>query len=210
MNSVTMPTFPPPPRIAQKRSGCSSALAVRMSPAAVTTWAESRLSMARPYLRTMKPMPPPAHAHGMGISGGERQTVRVRRAGEVAGGGAWLNAGNSRLGVDADTCHFRKIDDESAVDHAEVREAMAAAAHCEGKCVVAGVVDRCSHIPRVCCAHDGPWAAVDRKIEHPARVVVLGITRSDEPTTQVGAELFHPIAGDGYGPCRGDWQRGDG
>ena len=44
---------------AQKRSGCSSALAVITSPSAVTISAERRLSTVRPYLPMSHPMPPP-------------------------------------------------------------------------------------------------------------------------------------------------------
>ena len=57
-NDVTMPKFPPPPRRPQCRSGCSSALAVRMSPSAVTTCADSRLSQLSPCFRRCQPMPP--------------------------------------------------------------------------------------------------------------------------------------------------------
>ena len=58
-NSVTIAKFPPPPRNAQKRSGFSVSEAVSTSPAAVTTRAETRLSIARPYFRLSHPIPPP-------------------------------------------------------------------------------------------------------------------------------------------------------
>ena len=58
-NSVTTPKFPPPPRIAQKSSGFSSALAVARSPSASTRSAESRLSIVSPQLRVRCPRPPP-------------------------------------------------------------------------------------------------------------------------------------------------------
>src|SRR6266540_2040939 len=54
-----MPKLPPPPRIAQNRSGLRSALAVTRSPSAVTRSARTRLSAARPYLRDNQPRPPP-------------------------------------------------------------------------------------------------------------------------------------------------------
>ncbi len=57
---VTMPKLPPPPRSAQKRSGCSEAPARTTSPAAVTTSTDSRLSMVMPYLRLSQPKPPPS------------------------------------------------------------------------------------------------------------------------------------------------------
>ena len=58
-NSVTTPKFPPPPRIAQNRSGFSDAEATRTSPSAVTTRAETRLSIVSPPMRDSQPIPPP-------------------------------------------------------------------------------------------------------------------------------------------------------
>src|SRR5262249_45604107 len=50
-NSVITPKLPPPPRIAQKRSGLRDASAGRERPSAVTIRAERTLSQAAPYLR---------------------------------------------------------------------------------------------------------------------------------------------------------------
>jgi hypothetical protein len=60
VNSVTMPKFPPPPRIAQKRSALSVSLARRNSPSAVTMSAARRLSTVKPNLRVSHPKPPPS------------------------------------------------------------------------------------------------------------------------------------------------------
>ena len=46
------PKFPPPPRIAQKRSGCASASTSRIRPSAVTTSAPTRSSIVKPCART--------------------------------------------------------------------------------------------------------------------------------------------------------------
>src|SRR4030067_239992 len=59
-NDVTTPRLPPPPRTPQNRSGSFLALAVTSSPLAVTTSAESRLSMVRPRFRVSQPNPPPS------------------------------------------------------------------------------------------------------------------------------------------------------
>ena len=56
---MTTPKLPPPPRSAQNRSGCWSALARSTWPAAVTTWAERRLSHDSPYWLVSQPNPPP-------------------------------------------------------------------------------------------------------------------------------------------------------
>src|SRR5215212_7825146 len=42
-NLVTTPKFPPPPRIAQNRSGFTSSLAVTVRPSAVTSSTDTRL-----------------------------------------------------------------------------------------------------------------------------------------------------------------------
>ncbi len=59
-NDVTTPKFPPPPRIAQKRSGWSVSLARTSFPDAVTTSAERRLSTVSPCFRLSQPNPPPS------------------------------------------------------------------------------------------------------------------------------------------------------
>ena len=55
---VTTPKLPPPPRSAQNRSSFSVALAGTTRPSAVTTSADTRLSIARPYRLRSQPMPP--------------------------------------------------------------------------------------------------------------------------------------------------------
>ena len=52
LSRVATPKLPPPPRMAQNRSGCCSSLAMTSWPSAVTTSAASRLSMVSPSRRT--------------------------------------------------------------------------------------------------------------------------------------------------------------
>src|SRR6266550_429406 len=68
VNDVTTPKFPPPPRIAQNRSGSSVALAFRIRPSAVTTSASSRLSHASPCFRMRIPKPPPRVSPAIPVS----------------------------------------------------------------------------------------------------------------------------------------------
>ena len=56
---VTMPKLPPPPRSAQNRSGCESALTSITSPLASTSSRDTKLSQVNPCLRENQPMPPP-------------------------------------------------------------------------------------------------------------------------------------------------------
>src|SRR4029077_5467907 len=57
---VATPKFPPPPRIAQKRSGLLSGLASTCPPSAVTARADIRLSHPAPYIDIRMPSPPPS------------------------------------------------------------------------------------------------------------------------------------------------------
>ena len=57
---VTTPKLPPPPRIAQNRSGCEPASTRRTSPSPVTISAPSIESIVRPSLRDRYPIPPPS------------------------------------------------------------------------------------------------------------------------------------------------------
>ena len=129
----------------------------------------------------------PAEADRVGVAGGERQAVGVRRAGEVAGGRAGLDAGDPRLGIDADRVHPRQVDHEGVVDHAEVGEAVAAAAHREGQVVVAGEGDGRRDIVGVRRAHDRQRAAVDDDRDHPAGGVVVGMVLQNQVATQLDA-----------------------
>src|SRR5437868_11374209 len=54
-----MPKFPPPPRRPQNKPAFVPALAVTISPSAVMTSQQRRLSQVNPYLRTSHPTPPP-------------------------------------------------------------------------------------------------------------------------------------------------------
>ena len=62
VNAVTTPKFPPPPRIAQKRSAFSSSLARTKVPSASTTSAARTLSIERPCFRVRWPTPPPSRS----------------------------------------------------------------------------------------------------------------------------------------------------
>ncbi len=58
-NDVATPKLPPPPRMAQNRSGCSFALVTTVRPSAVTSSADKRVSHVAPCLPESQPRPPP-------------------------------------------------------------------------------------------------------------------------------------------------------
>ena len=66
-SEAAIPKLPPPPRIAQKRSAFSSALARTTRPSAMTISAERRLSSASPYFGISQPRPPPSVSPAMPV-----------------------------------------------------------------------------------------------------------------------------------------------
>jgi hypothetical protein len=76
VNEVTTPKLPPPPRIAQKRSGLDSADAVRTSPSAQTTCASTTPAPPRAHRRTDSTCAAPSHSHRP--ESGLRRRCRIR------------------------------------------------------------------------------------------------------------------------------------
>ena len=95
-SDAAIPKLPPPPRIAQKRSAFSSALARTTRPSAVTRSAARKLSSARPYLGISQPMPPPSVKPGdpgaADDSAGGREAVHLGLAIELVPQDATLGA----------------------------------------------------------------------------------------------------------------------
>lgn len=94
--AVTISEFPPPPRMAQNRSGFRSALTVSTSPPAVTTSAETRLSMVRPCLRICQPMTLPQASR---LRGGHGDHHRLPNADASPPGSAGRSEGRTRKDV---------------------------------------------------------------------------------------------------------------
>ena len=122
---VATPKLPPPPRIAQKRSGWVSASTCRSSPSAVTTSAASRSSIVRPYLRTRNPTPPPSVIPPMptepGVAEPGREAVRARRGRVLARGQAGLGPRGAPLDVDVQRLHVREVEHDPSVGDADAR-----------------------------------------------------------------------------------------
>jgi hypothetical protein len=120
--------------MAQNSSGCSRALAVTISPPAVTTSAPASWSRARPYFLTFQPMPPlsvsPPTPTPLGVAGGDGQAVRGQGGRDLTPGGAALDPHQAAILVDdLHRGQRAEIDHHATVIGAEAREAMAPAAH---------------------------------------------------------------------------------
>ena len=146
VNSVTTPKLPPPPRIAQKRSGFSSALAVTC------------VAVGEHDLRREQVVDRQAVAAGeVAVPAAERQARDAGRGDDPAGHGepvlvrggvdlapeaAAADADGSCLGIDGDRLQQREIADDAVVDAAEAAAVVAAAADRERQVVLARERDR--------------------------------------------------------------------
>src|SRR5687767_9770576 len=118
---VTTPKLPLPPRRAQKRSGFSVALARTTWLAAVTTSADSRLSMVHSIFAA-QPAESAAQCQAGDAGGGVDADGRGEGVGlgggvEVGERGAALDRDAARSGVDPRGLHLRKVDDDTVVAH---------------------------------------------------------------------------------------------
>ena len=143
---VTTPKLPPPPRIAQNRSGFSFSFAWTTLPSASTTSAPRMLSIERPS--PARQVADPAAEHQPACAGGgddprrRRQAVLVRGRVDVAEQRAAADLDGAVLRVDLDAVQLGEVDHEPVVDARETRAVVAAAADREVEPVLAPVVDR--------------------------------------------------------------------
>ena len=140
-NAVTTPKLPPPPRIAQKRSGFCS-----RSPGGSRRRRSRRRRTAgcRSSGRTcasIQPKPPPSVRPGDAgrrvDAGRHGEPVLLRRAIDVGERRAGLDARDARGRVDRDRAHRGEVEHEPAVDERAARDVVAAALHREQQARVA-------------------------------------------------------------------------
>ena len=183
VNDATIPKLPPPPRIAQNRSGCCSALAETTSPVAVTTSAATSWSSARPYFLTFQPTPPArvrpptptllvspeeiARPYGASASTTWPQVAPPPITHEVT------------FGVDdLDRGELAEVDHDAAVVGAEALEGVAPAAHGEREPGVGRERDGGLDVGGGGGAQD--VRRVARGEDRPAGRLVLGVSRLDD------------------------------
>ena len=192
-NSVTIAKFPPPPRSAQKRSGFSLSDAVSRSPCAVTTRAETRLSIASPYFRLSHPIPPPRVR--------PPTPVWLIRPTGTASPCAWVAASRSpsrappptfarRASGSTVTCvHPAEVDHEAVVDDAGAGHAVPTAPDGDLETVRGGEPQGRLHVRLVGAPGDRERAAVDVGVPHPSCLVVRRVVRLDDVAAQGAAEV---------------------
>ena len=192
-NRAATPKLPPPPRIAQNRSGCDPRSTRRISPFAVTMSAASRLSMARPCLRTRYPTPPLSVMLPSPTEAGASET---RREAVGAGRDAVLARPSTRCrprprascGIDLERAQVTEVDHDAAVADAVTDRAVPAAADGELEVALTREGDHARDVPRIGDAGDHRRPAVHAAGEDRTRAVVVGVAGSDDPAVDLGEE----------------------
>ncbi len=141
-----MPKLPPPPRIAQKRSGFSSSLAGTISPVGGHHVGGEQVVDSGAVLAHQ---PADAAAEGEAGDAGvgddpadRREPEELRLAVELAPEHAGLGARGARRGVDSDPLHRREVDHEAAVADGVTADVVAAAADGDEQVMLAREADR--------------------------------------------------------------------
>ena len=174
MNEVTTPKLPPPPRIAQKRSGFSSSFAVTTLPSASTTSAPSRLSIDRPSPRLRWPIPPPSVRPPTPvvemIPPASARPMRVRRVVDVARAARRRRRCTVRSSASTSTPFIGgEVDHQAVVDAPRPGAVVAAAADRDVEPVLAGEVDRGDDVGHVGArARSAPAACRSSRCRPPA------------------------------------------
>src|SRR5829696_3556145 len=203
---VATPKLPPPPRMAQNRSGWCWSSIWRIWPSAVTSSAASRLSMVRPCLRTRNPIPPPRVSPPIPtdpVSPNPVASPSAPTLGVGAGGEAGLGPGGAALAVDLQGGHGRQVEDDPAVAGAVAGQAVAAAADGQLQPAVAGQADHPGDLGRGGGPDHRRRPAVPLAVEDLAGLVVAGVVGAGDAAVEAVAEL-----GDGDGRGGGGRQEG--
>ena len=190
----TTPKLPPPPRSAQNRSACSMADARTSRPSAVTTSAATRLSQARPCLRSSQPEPPPSVRPATPVVETRPPVVArpwlLRGAVDLRPGGAAAHAGDPRLGVDA-----RRRPSRGRRGRGRPRTARGPPRSgrrprtATRQVLVAGEGERRDDVVGRRAAGDVARPRLDHRVEQLAGVGVLGMARDVEAAAQAEAQL---------------------
>ena len=175
-SAVTTPKLPPPPRIAQSSSGCSSSDARTTRPSQVTSSAATRLSHARPCLRSSQPEPPPSVSPATPVVDTRPPVVArpwlERRAIEVGPDRAAAHTGDPAGGVDLDVAHRPQVEDDAVVAQRQAGDGVAAGAHGDREVVLAGEGEGGDDVLDGERLHDVARTALDHRVEQRAAVVV--------------------------------------
>ena len=151
-NEVTTPKLPPPPLIAQYRSGFSSALARTRSPLGEHQLGLEQVVDREPALAGQ--VAEAAAEREAADPGGRddparrREPVLVGRAVDLAPGTAAADANGARLRIDLDVSERREVDHDAVVTRPQPGAVVAAAADGQQQVVIAGEGDGLGDVVR--------------------------------------------------------------
>ena len=189
VKAVAIPKFPPPPpRNAQKRSGCSSSLARSTRPSASTSSTANEVVAGEPKLArekadaTAESQAGDADARAGAGGDGDAMLPQATIAIEQANPGA-----DDRLAarhVDVDVGQSTHVDHETAVDYGERFIAMPSGASPQRHSLLARPADGVLHILRVVADDNGRRKAREAGVEALPSLFVVRILRPDDAAGQ--------------------------
>ena len=187
---MTTPKLPPPPRIAQYRSGCSSAAARTRSPLASTISASSRLSIVSPHLRVRWPRPPPSVSPPTPVDAMMPLGVASPCGFVAASTSPHVQPPPTRTvracGSTSTSRSSERSMTHAVVDAAEAGAVVAAAADGDRQVVLARERDRLGDVLRTRAARDQRRSLVEHRVVELARFVVAGIVRRRQLSGEAG------------------------
>ena len=124
-----------------------------------------------------------------GVAEADRQAVRGRRLGHLAGREPGLRPGSAAFRIDLDRLHVAQVDHDAALGHAVAQSAVAAASNGELHAGGPRQRDDVLDVRHVGDADDGRRPAIDPTGHDGSRGVVVGIVGRNDPTADGGAEL---------------------
>ena len=193
-NRVTTPKLPPPPRIAQNRSGWWSASTWRSCAVGGHDLGREQVVDGQAVLAhevaDAAAERDPADADRAGVAEADGQAVLAERRGELRRGQAGL--GPRRPAVDVDVEPFssdRSSTMPPSVD-AVAGAAVAAAADGELEAGLAREATTAATSSASATLTMAAGSAVDRRRDHGARLVVVVVAGGDDPALERGAQLW--------------------
>ena len=187
---MTTPKLPPPPRIAQNRSGFSSALgadplAARQHDLRLEQVVDRQAALAGQVAHAAAEREA-ADAGGRDDPARRRQPVLVGRGVDFAPGAAAADPHRAGLGIDLDVLQAREVEDDAVVAGAQPGAVVAAAAHRQqerrGRAAKETTLATSSASVAV---GDQRRAPVDHRVVDLAGLVVAGVLGADQPSLEV-------------------------
>jgi hypothetical protein len=194
VNDVTTPKFPPPPRSAPEeirvlllRSGDERAVGEDDVGRQQTVDGQAVPAGQMAVAAAQRQTADAGRRHDAGRHG---QTEGVRGVVQVAELTAASHLRGRGLRVDAHPAHRRQVQREPAVDQAQARPAVPAAAHREVRPGVLREGERGPHVPDVDAPGHGGRTPVDHGVVHGARLVVPRVPGREHRSSQCRAQAF--------------------